>query len=196
MSTICAALPKADQTRPRPEDHLGLARLAANEFRGAAHALGLEVEDLVNEAVLGLMRAAGRYDPGQGVQWSTFAYRCARNAVITALHRQARQRRPRQLPLDALGNELDPEDLRGHGGAGDGQDVALLLARLPARQAQVIRARFGIDGRVHTFGEIAVLLGISRQRAHELCRQALARLRRHVAKEGAAPRAVGRRRRW
>ncbi len=42
-------------------------------------------EDLFQEGMVGLYSAIGGYDPSGGVSFSTYAYRCIRNAVIDAV---------------------------------------------------------------------------------------------------------------
>lgn len=44
-------------------------------------------EDLFQEGMVGLYSAIGGYDPKCGVTFSTYAYRCIRNAVIDAVKR-------------------------------------------------------------------------------------------------------------
>lgn len=54
----------------------------------------------------------------------------------------------------------------------DAQDVAARLrARLPARSFDVLYLRFGLG---LTFAEIGKRLGVCKQRAHQLMRQAVA----------------------
>ena len=51
------------------EKNLGLVRLCANRFRGK----GLEYEDLYAAGCVGLIKAADGFDPGRGLQFSTYA---------------------------------------------------------------------------------------------------------------------------
>lgn len=50
-------------------DHLGLAHALVGRFRGRTHA----IEDLDQVAMLGLVNAAARFDPGRGTAFSTYA---------------------------------------------------------------------------------------------------------------------------
>jgi RNA polymerase primary sigma factor len=60
--------------------------------------------------------------------------------------------------------------------------VAQLLARLEARQATVLRLRFGLDGgEPQTLGAVAQHLGLSRERVRQLEVAALGWLRRRMA---------------
>ena len=53
----------------KAEEHLGLARLCANRFRGR----GIEYEELYSAGCLGLVKAAHAFDPERGVCFSTYA---------------------------------------------------------------------------------------------------------------------------
>jgi len=63
--------------------------------------------------------------------------------------------------------------------------VRTLFDALPAREQEVLRLRFGLDGGAeHTQLEVAAALAISRDRARRIEEQALARLRAWSAREG------------
>ena len=57
------------QTQTNAEEHLGLAHLCANRFRGR----GIEYEELYSAGCLGLVKAARVFDPARGVCFSTYA---------------------------------------------------------------------------------------------------------------------------
>jgi RNA polymerase sigma factor (sigma-70 family) len=59
-------------------------------------------------------------------------------------------------------------------------EVARLLARLPERQATVLRLRFGLDGHHtdRTLEQIGSLLGLTRERVRQIERDAMLELRR------------------
>lgn len=60
------------------------------------------------------------------------------------------------------------------------------LARLPARQREVVARRYGLDGHaMQSLAEVAAALGISRERVRQIQQEALIRLRRLAT--GAAP---------
>jgi RNA polymerase primary sigma factor len=55
------------------------------------------------------------------------------------------------------------------------------LAELPAREQRVLTLRFGLDGgEAHTLAEVGALLGVGRERARQIERQALLTLRRRL----------------
>ena len=56
------------------------------------------------------------------------------------------------------------------------------LDRLPAREAQILRLRYGLeDGRVYTLEEVGQAIGVTRERVRQLEAQALNRLRQSSA---------------
>jgi len=75
----------------------------------------IDVGDLVQDGVIGLMDAAHRFDEGRGIKFETFAERRIRGAMIDALRRDAwprgvrRVRRELEAAREALRRELGYE---------------------------------------------------------------------------------------
>src|SRR6188472_4089242 len=75
----------------------------------------IDVGDLVQDGVLGLMDAAHRFDEARGIKFETFAERRVRGAMIDALRRDAwprgvrRQRRELDAARESLRRELGYE---------------------------------------------------------------------------------------
>src|SRR3954467_7948185 len=75
----------------------------------------IDIGDLVQDGVLGLIDAAHRFDEARGIKFETFAERRVRGAMIDALHRDAwprgvrRQRRELDAAREALRRELGHE---------------------------------------------------------------------------------------
>jgi len=62
------------------------------------------------------------------------------------------------------------------------QQLAAALDRLPSREAQILRLRYGLeDGRVYTLEEVGQEIGVTRERVRQLEAQALNRLRQSSA---------------
>src|SRR5215217_7726628 len=75
----------------------------------------IDLGDLVQDGVLGLIDAANRFDEGRGIKFETFAERRVRGAMIDALRKDAwprgvrRQRRELEAAREALRRELGCE---------------------------------------------------------------------------------------
>src|SRR3954447_5262192 len=75
----------------------------------------IDIGDLVQDGVLGLIDAAYRFDEARGIKFETFAERRVRGAMIDALRRNAwprgvrRQRRELEAARELLRRELGAE---------------------------------------------------------------------------------------
>src|SRR5438874_5262901 len=75
----------------------------------------IDISDLVQDGVLGLIDAANRFDEARGIKFETFAERRVRGAMIDALRRDAwprgvrRVRRELEAAREALRRELGGE---------------------------------------------------------------------------------------
>lgn len=87
------------------------------KFAGAWHVDGLDFDDLTQELLLTLWRAAKQFDPSRGTSFTTYLYNAFRNTMIKLLTRTTRQMRvPRYLlvPIDddnaaSIGEPVEPD---------------------------------------------------------------------------------------
>ena len=92
----------------------------------------IELADLVQDGMLGLIDAAYRYDEARGIKFETFAERRVRGAMIDALRRDAwprgvrRQRRELEAAREELRRELGTEPSLADLAARVGSDEARL----------------------------------------------------------------------
>jgi len=138
---------------------------------------GIALADLVNEGVLGLMRAIELFEPERGVRFCTYAAYWIRQAVLRAIADQSRV-----LSLDAAERPCadrhgpSPTDAAHDSMMAEGIEAA--LHRLPPREAEILRLRFGLgDGHEHTLEEVSRLFRITRERVRQIQLKAMARLR-------------------
>jgi len=174
------------------EPHLPLVATIARAM-GRRLPPTVEVDDLINDGVLGLMDALRRYDPQRRVGFTTYAGHRIRGAILDGLrkrdplpraYRRLQNGEPgRRIQFLALDEamtvpdegERDPEaaaveaDLR--------RQVWLGLAALPPRDRQVLVLRMvrGLPLRA-----VAVHLSISITRVAEIQARGLARMRRFL----------------
>lgn len=157
--------------------NLGLVHAMVNQVRkeDADH------DDLISEAMLGLIRAVDRYNPWRGFRFSTYA--C--NVILRALMRRCRaqQRRQQRFPVVDVTAVDYPQD------ADEAFDDGLYLERLERTvrdnscaltevESQVLAARFptGPAAAPLTFREIGDLVNLSKERVRQIQAAALNKL--------------------
>jgi RNA polymerase sigma factor for flagellar operon FliA len=92
----------------------------------------IDLSDLVQDGVIGLIDAAHRFDEGRGIKFETFAERRVRGAMIDALRRDAwprgvrRVRRELEAAREQLRRELNAEPTLADLAARVGADVSRL----------------------------------------------------------------------
>ena len=168
------------------ERNLRLVAFIARKFENT----GVGLEDLISIGTIGLIKAVNTFDPEKKNKLATYASRCIENEVLMYLRHTARSRYEISLdePLrrDWDGNELLLSDVLGTEGdlvyrsMDDKVEKQLLhsaLSKLPSREMQIMRLRFGLGGgKELTQKEVADQLGISQSYISRLEKRILARL--------------------
>lgn len=160
------------------EENLGLAVFFAKKFR----ATRMDLEDLVQEAYLGLIEAAERFDPNYGTKFSTYArWRIVKTIMDAIRTRNEMIRVPRShkkkdcLSLDGLLNVagewlvdpappvyelLDEEEKR--------KAVHDCIRKLSKREGIVVRLRHGVNTEWLTLVSVGQILGVSPERVRQI----------------------------
>ena len=173
-------------------------KLIKHNLRLVAHivkkyfASSADQEDLISIGTVGLIKGVSTYRPDKNVRLATYASRCIENEVLMFFRSQRKSAQDLslsdQLESDREGNTLSigdvlaedddmfervsSEELRQ-------QVRALVDAALDAREAEIIRARYGLGGgRPMTQRETAQRLGISRSYVSRIEKKALEKLRK------------------
>lgn len=156
-----------------------------------------EQEDLISIGTIGLIKAVGTFDSNKGIRFATYASRCIENEIL--MHFRGRKKYAQDLyiqdpiDVDTEGNALTLMDIM----AQDGdilEDVdrklksdrlhSYINQALDAREQQVIRLRYGLDGKAPIAQrEVAALLGISRSYVSRIEKKAVGILRGCFADE-------------
>ena len=154
-------------------------------------------DDLVSIGTVGLIKAVDSFDPTKGIRLSSYASRCIENEIL--MHFRGRKKYAQDLyiqdpiDVDTDGNALTLMDIM----AQDGdilEDVdrklksdrlhSYINQALDAREQQVIRLRYGLDGKAPMAQrEVAALLGISRSYVSPIEKKAVGILRGCFADE-------------
>ena len=172
-------------------------RLVEHNLRLVAHivkkyyAAPGEQEDLISIGSVGLIKAAGTFDPDKKTRFATYAARCIENEIL--MYFRSRKKAAGDLSLDDPidtdrdGNSLTLLDLMSEEEDVVGRlDLALAAEKLrtalgvslDAREQEVIRLRYGLGNRLPlTQREVAARLGISRSYVSRIESRALLRLR-------------------
>ena len=158
---------------------------------------GINIEDLISIGTIGLIKAVGTFRRDRNIKLATYSSRCIENEILMHIRRTSNQKSEVSLdePIntDWDGNELLLSDILGTDGdlvlrrLEDEAELELLraaLARLPARDREIVAMRFGLDGRqARTQKEAADCLGISQSYISRLEKRILERLRQDMTRE-------------
>ena len=172
----------------------------ANQYKGK----GLQMDDLVSEGNIGLMKAASRFDPDRGTHFVNFAVVHIRQQIEKAIAQQTDPpkgkvsgRRDNGEPplkstsvdaplgyrsnmslLSVLVNQDAPfADERIHSEAIE-EAIEFALGSLDKRESRVVNAFFGINQEHETMVEIAEDMDLKRERVRQIRDKAVRKLRK------------------
>ena len=169
--------------------NMGLATHFASHYQASR----MEYEDMVQEAYLGLIDAAERFDPNRGTKFSTYARWHIMKRIMDAIHnRNEMVRTPRRRPSHVCGSldeDVDIEDETPHvSELMDERDmveaVRKCIKELPSREAIVIRLRHGVNTPRMTLAKIGAILDVSPERVRQIQSSGEEKLRALLAESG------------
>lgn len=168
--------PLTDAQRQLVVGHMDFAAGLAQRFMGLALARGVPREDLLQECYYGLCIAASRYDAGQGVTFVTFAYNFCRREMEKAIRQQG------------FCGDTDEEEPECQEIADDQmyqREVRVLadqlLAKLNARERDIVERMCGMDGEPQGMKEIGRALQLNTARVREIYKRALGKMENQLA---------------
>ena len=172
------------------EHNLRLVVYIARRFENT----GVNLEDLISIGTIGLIKAIGTYRRDRNIRLATYASRCIENEILMHIRKIAGQKTEVSLEepinMDGEGNELLLSDILGTDedvvfrGLEEDVDIQCLrqaLARLPAREKEIVTMRYGLEGRQElTQKEVAQRMGISQSYISRLEKRIMLRLRKEL----------------
>lgn len=149
-----------------------------------------EQEDLISIGTVGLIKAVNTFKADKGIRLATYASRCIENEILMYFRRtkklQGEVSLNEAIETDGDGAELSIGDVVGKSDTmledlQDKDDRALVrrlvAERLTEREADVIRRRYGLEGRVpQTQRQVAAAYKISRSYVSRIEKKALGKL--------------------
>ncbi|WP_295856519.1 RNA polymerase sporulation sigma factor SigK [uncultured Oscillibacter sp.] len=154
-------------------------------------------EDLLSIGTIGLIKGISTFQPSKGARLATYAARCIENEILMYFRSQKKLQGEVSLAdsidTDKEGNALQLMDVVGVDDTMlddiHDRDSAMRLRRLvaetlTAREAEIIRLRYGLGGTVPlTQKEVASSFGISRSYVSRIEKKALEKLRAELEDE-------------
>jgi RNA polymerase sigma factor (sigma-70 family) len=146
------------------------------------------IDDLVSDGNLSLMRAVEKFDYGRGNKFSTYATwaiikNFARSIPDAKTHRQRYMTGYDELFEAKADVRTDEQEILAAADAAKAR-VAKLLDHLDARTREVIRMRTGLDGSEEmTLEQIGQHFGITKERVRQINVRGMKQLREWAAKE-------------
>jgi RNA polymerase sigma factor (sigma-70 family) len=144
-----------------------------------ARAVGIDIEDLHQEAMMGLFKAAHAFNPNHGARFSSFACATIRHRLHNLLTRR-RFRALKPLATDFEGNVVEHEDVNALAPdalallADDRESVARMLRLLLPRERVIVQMYFWNE---LSFALIGKQLGLSGERVRQIFERAMQRMR-------------------
>jgi RNA polymerase sigma factor (sigma-70 family) len=143
----------------------------------------LSYAEVLQAGRIGLWRAILHFDVTRGTAFSTYAGAAIAHQVWAAVRQGEAEEREAgercRLCWECRGAGDQASDLlAGVVAEAVRTELGVMVARLPARQREIVRAYYGLDGQeAQTMPELAAELGCSKQAVHYHLRCALRRLR-------------------
>lgn len=153
------------------EVNLGLVRRVSSKYANTPQ----DEDDFFSEGCLALIDAVEMFDPHRGFQFSTYATTCIRNRLFRLFRK--RDQRPAEVPLGqaSLARDRAPSCSDPHQLDKCRRLAEAVLHQMPAREQELVRLRFGLDGTRHprSFREVGDKVGLSKERVRQLVNQVI-----------------------
>ncbi len=149
-----------------------------------------EADDLISVGSIGLIKGIETFEYGKGSQLATYAAKCIENEILMYIRANKKHRQNVSLSesvgMDKEGNEITLMDIlplkeesvfsKVETNILMEKIVSIVDTKLPQREREIIRLRYGIGGKSHTQIEVAEKLGISRSYVSRIEKKALSKI--------------------
>ena len=160
------------------KEYLPLVKSLAGKYRKR----GVSLDDLMQEGLLGLLEAEGHFKADKDTKFSSYAVFWIRKHILQYLDKECRSTRD-SVSLDAIpedGKSLEetlPEQAQEQSGSG-----RLSVPGSVTNLEEVILRQFFEEHK--TLNEIALLLGVRRERVRQLRQKALRKMKAYSHYQG------------
>lgn len=177
----------------------------AKQYQG----MGLELSDLISEGNIGLIMAADRFDASKGNRFISYAVWWIKAMIRKALTERRDDigmgalcdrgqvvsldavREQNEVPTELIGNEAgvsctseaDSDVTMNAIDEGVTKAVQEELGRLSAKEAHVIKLRYGLTGKWMSLKEVGDMMHLTKEGVRQIEKRAFARLRCQKALE-------------
>lgn len=172
---------------------MGLVYMTVSQLYRQGRLYSWEVEDMAQEGMIGLLRAARSYKPDVGVSFSTYATKCIRNEIGSRLDELSREKRAGNRSHASIDQVVAHGDRRGEIHLGDvipcGMDVEAEALAITMEEIRNLLEQIGqrewyecllrkTNG--ETLAEIGKSKGVTKQRIDQMVQNARNVVRREV----------------
>ena len=156
------------------EANLRFVVAIARQYQGK----GLDMEDLVSEGNIGLMKAAAKFDGERGLRFVNYAVVFVRQQIEKALKMESDEQRV-ESKADGQTRSVDAplSDERVYNASVEAA-VERALRSLNERESRVVNAYFGLGQERLTMQEIADEMQLKRERVRQIRDRAVRRLKK------------------
>lgn len=141
---------------------------------------GVDIEDIINEGNIGMLRAVNHYDVKRKVRFATYATQSIKRQIEQAIDKQPEIN---QRIKESATNSLEIMKDTTSPGADNGTILQSMKTTiedsfyiLTEREQKVLERVYGINHEPMTFAEIGEELGLKRERVRQIRKKALQRL--------------------
>ena len=149
-----------------------------------------EADDLISVGSIGLIKGIETFEYGKGSQLATYAAKCIENEILMYIRANKKHRQNVSLSesvgMDKEGNEITLMDIlplkeesvfsKVETNILMEKIVKIVDTKLPQREREIVRLRYGFGGKSHTQIDVAEKLGISRSYVSRIEKKALSKI--------------------